>query len=167
MKPEIINLGPMKIAGFSFYGDPVATHGGWTEENEIGVLWNRFKVFLKKNEMNVDTYLISQFGYELHIWNDETQKTGHYEVFVGKETKNPDKVPIDLVLKNLPLQKYALFEVAGPDINRDIFAKVLLEWLPAADLKQVGHYMINRYDQRYKGLEYLNESVFEILFPIE
>ncbi len=42
MDLKIIQLETTYLAGISFYGDPFATSAGWTHENEIGQLWDRF-----------------------------------------------------------------------------------------------------------------------------
>jgi hypothetical protein len=45
MNPEIVQRDQIVLVGFSFFGDPFAESGGWTEENEIGRLWNRFTTY--------------------------------------------------------------------------------------------------------------------------
>jgi len=42
MEPRTTQGERIVLAGFSFFGDPFAETGYWTEENEIGRLWNRF-----------------------------------------------------------------------------------------------------------------------------
>ncbi|KGE72669.1 GyrI-like domain-containing protein [Spirochaeta lutea] len=42
MKPEILHLPPVFLAGAGFFGNPFTSHAAWTEENEIGLLWNRY-----------------------------------------------------------------------------------------------------------------------------
>ncbi|GEM_PF-3859724 len=43
MEPTIRELDQIILVGFSFFGDPFAESSGWTEENEIGRLWNRLR----------------------------------------------------------------------------------------------------------------------------
>ena len=45
MEPTIIERDKIILVGFSFFGDPFQA-GEWTEENEIGRLWNRFMAYL-------------------------------------------------------------------------------------------------------------------------
>ena len=42
MEPRIVESERIILVGFSFFGDPFALSAGWTEENEIGRLWQRF-----------------------------------------------------------------------------------------------------------------------------
>ena len=41
MDPKIIEKATILLAGFSFYGNPFDTKDPWTEENEIGKVWQR------------------------------------------------------------------------------------------------------------------------------
>jgi hypothetical protein len=45
VNPTIVEMGQIVLAGFSFHGAPFAQSGGWTEENEIGRLGNRFAAY--------------------------------------------------------------------------------------------------------------------------
>ena len=38
------------LIGCSFYGDPFTGSAGWTEENEIGRLWNRFMNYVQNKD---------------------------------------------------------------------------------------------------------------------
>jgi hypothetical protein len=60
MEPTIVERSQIMLVGFGFWGDPFATSGGWTEENEIGRLWNRFM-----------TYMTNQSDRIKHIKQDE------------------------------------------------------------------------------------------------
>ena len=46
MEPTIVDRGEMILLGLSFFGDPFRISEGWTEENEIGRLWQRFITYL-------------------------------------------------------------------------------------------------------------------------
>jgi len=41
MQPTFVERDQIILVGFGFLGDPFATSGGWTEENEIGRLKQR------------------------------------------------------------------------------------------------------------------------------
>jgi hypothetical protein len=47
MEPRIIEKDQIILVGFSFFGDPFATSAGWTEENEIGRVWQRLMAYLE------------------------------------------------------------------------------------------------------------------------
>jgi hypothetical protein len=46
-EPVLVELGARTLAGMSFFGDPFTSHAGWTEENEIGRLWQRFQAHVE------------------------------------------------------------------------------------------------------------------------
>ena len=48
MEPKIVDSDRMLLLGLDFFGDPFQSSSGWTEENEIGRLWQRFMAFLTR-----------------------------------------------------------------------------------------------------------------------
>jgi hypothetical protein len=86
MEPRFIDSDRLQLVGFSFYGDPFRRSPGWTEENEIGRLWSRFMTYATEHQAQLAPILRAPgIAYEVHIYNDETQVTGEFEVFVGAE----------------------------------------------------------------------------------
>ena len=83
MTPEVVEKGAICLAGFAFYGDPFSSSSAWTEENEIGRLWKRFDSFCSGRREEFPPSAVQNLGYEVHIWNEDTFTTGHYEMFVG------------------------------------------------------------------------------------
>ena len=167
MEPKIIEKGQMLLLGFSFYGDPFSTSAGWTEENEIGRLWQRFMTYLEKNAHRIKHVTNSQVCYEVHLETEETAQKGHYEVFVGLEIDRLEDVPVQVLLKTLPPTTYAVFTLEGQQITSDWPNTIYRHWLPGSGY-QAGHsYMVQVYDQRFKGLDKLDESVMDVLVPIQ
>jgi len=166
MKPEIIEKERTFLAGYSFFGDPFAASGAWTEENEIGTLWKRFMDFFAKRPDEVPPSAVPHIGYELHIWNQQLGDTGQYEVFVGMEIKDLENVPIDLSLKILPVTRFAVFTLTGDLISTDLSTE-MGQWLDAAGVSQTGNFIYNLYDERYRGMDDLEGSEIEVYVPIE
>ncbi len=146
----------MFLAGLSFFGDPFHSHAGWTEENEIGRLWQRLLGCLPENHPTV--------MYEVHVQNDETLLTGEFEVFVGYEIPTPDNVPYAMCIKVLPETDYAIFTLQGTQIHQD--EPIVDQWLHANGYKIAYPFYLQQYDQRFKGMDQLEESLIDFLVPV-
>lgn len=167
MKPTIVDRDRITLVGFGFYGDPFAASGGWTEENEIGRLWRRFMAYLDGHAGEMPDLGSIETSYEVHIRHDETREKGHYEVFVGVEVARLDAVPVQLSVKVLPPTQYAVFTLRGEQIASDWTREMSVEWVPNAGYREAHPYMIEIYDQRFKGLDNLEDSELEIWIPVQ
>ena len=105
-------------------------------------------------------------AYELHVEHDETRQTGEYEVFVGVEVEGLDEVPVHLLAKVLPPVTYAVFRLRGEEIVSDWGQKIHGEWMPHSGYESAGSYGLQRYDEHFKGLDRLEESVLEVYVPV-
>lgn len=167
MEPKIVEKDQIILVGFSFYGDPFAESGGWTEENEVGRLWQRFLAYWAENQSRVQHLRGGDLAYEVHTGGyEETNSMGHYEVFVGMEVTELEDVPVQLLVKVLPPTRYAVFTLRGEQITSDWPHMIYNEWLPASGYRSAHDYLIELYDQRFKGLENLAESELDIYVPV-
>ena len=167
MQPKILEPRQFMLAGMSFYGDPFDTHSGWDEDNQIGLLWKRLMAYFQKNP-DLAYLLSARNWYEVHIYSDETQTRGLFEVFVGVECA-PDQIatlPPQLLVKNLPETQYAVFTFQGEEISAD-WEKILSDWLTSSGYQSTGNYNFQFYDDRFKGLDHLAESVLDVYVPIK
>lgn len=167
MEPAIVERNKIVLVGFSFFGDPFATSGGWTEENEIGRLWNRFETYMAHHGDRVKHIKDPKVGYEVHIAHEETAAKGHLEIFVGLEVTQLEHVPVELSMKVLPPAKYAVFTLKGKQITSDWPKMIYQEWMPASGYQEAYPYMFQLYDQRFKGLEHLDASVLDAYVPVK
>ena len=167
MQPKITESRQITLAGMSFYGDPFDTHSGWDEDNQIGLLWKRLYAYIK-NEPSIAYFLNSGNWYEVHIYSEETQSKGLFEVFVGVEceTQRIAELPPQLLVKNLPETQYAVFTFKGEEISAD-WEKTLSDWMAGSGFESAGAYNFQFYDERFKGLERLDESVLDVYIPIK
>jgi AraC family transcriptional regulator len=165
MQPEIVEKESITLVGFSFFGDPFKLSGGWTEENEIGRLWNRFMTYL---EHHPDRPRYSQPGvaYEVHIDHVESQKTGEFEVFVGVEVDSLEDVPVQMSVKFLPPATYAVFTLEGEQIVSD-WLKLIEDWMAQTGHERLEAYSFQYYDERFRGLQRLQESTLDVYIPIK
>ena len=167
MQPRIIESEQITLVGMSFYGDPFNTHAGWDEDNQIGLLWKRFIAFVQKNS-KYSFLSQTETWFEVHISSDETKTKGLFEVFVGVkcDLQSHPEIPPQLLVKNLPATQYAIFTFAGEQINTD-WEKILEDWVGESEFQSSGTYNFQYYDDRFKGLDRLEESVLDVYIPIK
>jgi predicted transcriptional regulator YdeE len=165
MKPTIVKRDPIILLGFSFFGDPFALSGAWTEENEIGRLWSRFLSYLGQNGARLK-HVKGDVLYEVHVRHEETASKGHFEIFVGVEVEELEGVPVEALVKIVPAGQYAVFALQGEQITSDWPALVHSEWLPELGYRALQDYGFLVYDERYKGPQNLQESELEAYVPL-
>ena len=167
MKPTIIEKDQMILVGLSFFGDPFEMSAGWTEENEIGRLWNRFTAYLTEHGHHIKHIKGDHVAYEVHIESEETAVTGNHEVFVGVEVEQLEDVPVEVLVKILPRTTYAVFTFKGEQITSDWSRMIYHEWIPGSGYQVAYKYSIQLYDQRFRGLENLDESEIDLYVPVK
>ncbi len=169
MNVRLVERGRMILVGMSFYGDPFNRASAWDEDNEIGSLWRRFGAFIAAHPLSIaDQADGDKVGYEVHIQSDETPKTGRYEVFVGVEVRSLASPPLLLSAKILKPAEYAVVTVRGDEMEGDWMEKMYAELVPslARAPDPVGAFSIERYDERFKGMDRLAESEFDYYIPL-
>lgn len=130
------------------------TGAGWTEENEIGRLWKRLLGYLSSPGCPVPHP--STF-FEVHVHDATTLVTGECEVFVGFETPLLEGVPVELCVKVLPRGDYAVITLTGEQMRSE--EPVLDGWLSAQGCEPASCFLVQRYDDRFLGLDRMAESV--------
>jgi len=167
MEPTIVKMEQRLLVGLSFFGDPFKLSAGWTEENEIGRLWKRLITYLGTNPGAIKQVVGENVMYEVQIYHEETLQTGEFEVFVGLEVEKLQAVPLELSVKILPPAIYAMFTLQGEQIVSDWTMNIFAEWLPAAGYEGLHSHSIQRYDERFKGLDPIDESILEVYIPVK
>ncbi len=164
METRLATLGPLLLGGMSFYGDPISVKGGWDSENEIGKTCKRFEDFLAKNK---DRPYSSRGPniYEVHIYGSETMSKGYFEVFVGEEVTTAE-LPVELNSKYIPASDYLKVTLYGKEITGDWWKDLDTKIIPAMGVKRNFGYIIQVYDDRFKGVDMIEESVVETYIPI-
>jgi AraC family transcriptional regulator len=166
MEPSRFETRQITLLGLGFFGNPFEDSGGWTEENEIGRLWSRFESYLSRHGGEIQHATAQDVAYELHLEHAETRQTGEYEVFVGLEVEALEDVPLELCAKILPPATYAVFILQGEEIVSDWGQEIHGQWMPGSGYESAGAYGLQRYDQRFKGLDRLAESTLEVYIPV-
>ena len=166
MQPVITKKPEMHFVGMSFYGDPFNTHGGWDGENEIGRVWTRFMQYLDESAKIIQPIIQPDVYYEIHIYNAETTIKGIFEVFVGARMNNLRHIPVELLVKTLPASEYALFTFKGAEISSDWHLSID-QWIAAAGYQSAHPFSFQYYDDRFKGVDKIAESILDVYMPIK
>jgi len=172
MQAEFVEREPMTLAGMSYY-EPLAGTG-WSWENSIGQLWQRFNQFFDRTPAFSESRTVSPgIGYELNIWNEEEhQEAKCFHLFVGVEVDQLDEMPLQVVGKVLPAGTCAHLTPKGKDIAS--WERTFYEgWLPVSGcrVQDFGDYQfqIQAYEEgRFHGLgDLLEESEIDVYVPVE
>ena len=166
MQAKIIERGVFRLVGFNFFGDPFRSYGGWSAENEIGRLWQRWLAYLQNAPPQLTTPQFSNVLYELHIYHPETPQSGEWEVFVGFEVDEFDELPPEVVAKMLPASRYAVFTLVGQEIVVDWHWLLDAEWLPELGVQRSTTFSLQYYDTRFKGMDAIDESELDVYIPL-
>lgn len=166
MQPNILEKDEIKLVGVSFYGDPFETSAGWTEENQIGRLWQRLMTYLSEYPEKIQHAVPVQASYEVHIYGPETTTKGLFEIFVGIAVEQIEDVPVDLLVKILPATAYAVFALQGEQISSDWHLEIN-QWITAAGYQHSHPFSFQYYDERFKGLDLIGESQLDVYMPVK
>jgi AraC family transcriptional regulator len=165
MRPRIVEKGEITLVGMGFYGDPFQGGEGWSQENEIGKLWNRFNTLWDAKQEQIPNIVDPNVGYEVHIEPAEYGETKRFYVMVGIEVSQAAFAPLELSFKVLPPTTYALFTLKGPEIRSNWPDAIYKEWLPGSGYEEAFKFTVERYGEKFRGPED-PESELEILVPI-
>lgn len=166
-EPIIVESPGLLVVGLNFFGDPFASSAGWTEENEIGRLWQRMMRYLEHHPDAIRHPRDPDAMLEIHLWNETAEQTGEYDVFVGMTVTVVENVPVDLLVKVLPATTYAVFTLEGEEITGDWAKSIYAEALPAAGYQTAHDYMIQWYDARFQGLDQVADSKLDVYIPVK
>jgi AraC family transcriptional regulator len=164
---RIVKRRKYTLLGCVFYGDPFHSKAGWSTENEIGLLWQRFMGLYEKNKTKITRKAVNRhLGYEVHIQPGDYRATRKFYVFVGVEVETLVGMPFEMWGKTLPSSSYAVFTFRGKEIFRG--GKYIWEtWLPGSEEYEEAYpYFMEVYDKRrFNGLG-KEESEIDYYVPI-
>ncbi|MHA2271986.1 MAG: GyrI-like domain-containing protein [Candidatus Hodarchaeales archaeon] len=157
----------LRLIGCIFYGDPFHSAGGWSEENEIGLTWQRFSVLYEKHKDFIQQHQINRdLTYEVHIEPAEYPKTKKFYVFVGVEVSALNEIPLEMFNNILPPARYAIFTFKGKEMFRggDFIWK---KWLPESGYRESHPFLIQAYDDKRFDHRNIENSELDYYIPIE
>lgn len=168
MKIQIVEKGPIFLAGMSFYGDPFHEAGDWSMDNEIGYLWRRFMDYWQKNQEFLKSISPNKDFYEAHIHTPESSGKGFFEVFVGQEVAQDclSSLLPELCVKVFPPNQYARVDLVGDQILSDWYMDLDLQ-LNQKGWQRKDLYFFQVYDERFKGMDRISESELSAFIPVE
>jgi AraC family transcriptional regulator len=166
-EPRVVDKAEMIIAGMVFYGDPFKSEKGWSKENEIGKLWQRFIKFMDKKGNLLKHQADADAGFEIHIEGDEYKETREYYLMVGAELTKIGDLPPEIFVKVFPPTKYAVFTLKGKEIVSNWSDEIYKKWLPSSGYVEASKYLLECYDKRFKGMENIDTSELDIWVPIK
>jgi predicted transcriptional regulator YdeE len=166
METKIVDETSIILAGISFYGDPFDSSDAWSEENQIGRLWQRLMTYLERHQDSLQDDMQQGASYEVHIYGPETESKGLFEVFVGLRVSAVESVPFDLTVKVLPAATYAVFTLTGKAIIED-WEKEMTVWLEQEGYQEAYSYNFQYYDARFKGMDRIDDSQIDVYIPVE
>jgi predicted transcriptional regulator YdeE len=164
---KIVERDQMLLAGFGFYGDPFTSQAGWTEENEIGILWSRFMKMLFNADSPIAQLKDNKEWFEVWIDSEESVEKGFFEIFVGTQITSCEKVPYNMLIKVLPPASYAVITATGNMIKSEEPYNEFHNWLKSVPYDQAGRFCVQVYDHRFKGIDKIEESELDFYFPIK
>jgi predicted transcriptional regulator YdeE len=161
----VTNKKKITLVGLDFYGDPYKEAGAWSMQNAIGQLWKRFSAFYDKNKHKIRN-LASESGYELWVDIEGKEDPKADYILVGVAVKKVKDLPLELVAKELPETRYAVFTLKGEEIKSDWPTKVATSWLTQTGMQRSYPYIIEYYDvKRYKGAD-SKDAELDIYVPV-
>ena len=165
MDVHFIHQKEILLAGMSFFGDPFREAGDWSMDNEIGRLCNRFVKYRQAHRDLITNLTINSDFYEVHIYSEETEAKGFFEVFVGQQLQQIEPVPLDLSIKILPAGDFAVFNLVGEQIISDWYNDID-QILSGEGWQRGASFFFQIYDQRYKGIERIADSELSAYIPV-
>jgi predicted transcriptional regulator YdeE len=85
---------------------------------------------------------------------------------MGVEVEHLEDVPVETLIKILPPATYAMVTVSGEQIASD-WSQLLCEWMAEAGYESASNYGMQYYDERFKGVDKLDESEIDVYVPIK
>lgn len=156
MEPKIEQLPQILCVGVPYYGD--------NKSGEIPGTWPILNSL--SDQIRNKKQPCIHLGVETYTTEFETHRRWFYLGAV--EVTTLDEIPVQLVGKILPANRYAVFTHKGklPGRITETFGHIYGEWLPRSGYKQTGPYDFERYDARFKGADN-DESLTDICIPIQ
>lgn len=153
MEPKFVEKGKINLVGMIYYGD--------NKKWEIPQLWGRFqpKVPQVKNRTNPKIY------YGLCFYEDDFNESGNFYYLAAVEVERLEDIPMGMVGKTLPANRYASFtHRGGVEKIRLTYEYIYGTWLSKSHYLNTSGYDFEFYDDRFKEDD--DSSELEIMIPI-
>ena len=152
MEPTFVNLPTFTVVGMRYFGknENQEIHAMWEEANK-----NFHKV---KNVSKQAAYGVCQ--------NVPGAAAGEFEYVAGLQVSKVEDVPTGMVVRQVPMQKYAVFTHVGAlDKLRETYNYIYQVWLPKSGYKLTGGPDFEFYNEDFK--DFAPDSRFYIYVPLQ
>lgn len=117
MKPEIIDLPALKIAGLQYIGK--------NQNNEIGSLWGQFMPFID-GPYRTDPHT----SYGICLAAPKGSEEGAFRYIACVEVATDAAIPKELITEEIPPLRYAVFKHVGDLAKlRETYHNIYSTWL--------------------------------------
>ena len=134
---------------------------GWSGSTELERLRDRYRRTLEVAPSAASRLVDPGVVYEVSRQDDDSARTGLFELFVGQEVAPGSEVAVELCLKRIPGGRHAVFGLRGEEGESDWLGWVAGEWLPRSPYELAGRYVIER-----RRCGPLSDAEVEILVPV-
>jgi AraC family transcriptional regulator len=153
MEPKIVTKPAFKAVGLSYIGK--------NEQGEIPKLWGDFNARCDEIPDTING------AYGLCFSNIEGASEGEFEYVAAAEVQNDHTIPDDMVYREVPEYKYAVFTHQGKlDKLGETYAYIYENWLPQSGLElHPSRYDMEVYDERW--IPDSDDSAFDIYVALK
>jgi AraC family transcriptional regulator len=154
MEPKILTKQAFKVIGMRYFGE--------NKNQEIKQLWD---VFLPRMK-NIKSRINDTISYGICYPVEGENNTAAFEYLAAVEASDFNNIPAEMVGKNIPTQKYAIFTHKGSvDKIPETYQAIYVVWQPKSGYELIKAPDFEYYDERFDPGN-PEASELEIYIPI-
>ncbi len=157
-KQKIVSKQAFKVVGMNTYTDFLNGN-----QKEFAATWERLHPYMNeiKNKINPTT------AYGINFYMPNCTMKSKWNYLAAFEVKDLNNIPLNMLGKTIPANKYAVFTHKGPIKNiGKTYYYIYTKWLPESKFDKIYEYDFELYDERFKCGE-SDDSEVDIYIPIK
>jgi len=155
---KIVNKPAFKVVGMNTYTDFL--NGNF---DQFPATWERFCPYSGKIEKRVN----DNTAYGISFYPPDWTPKSKWDYMAAVEVKDLNDIPITMLGKTIPANKYAVFTHKGPVKNLyQTYYYIYTKWLPESNYDKVSGYDFELYDERFKDGK-SDDSEVDIYIPVK
>lgn len=155
---KIVNKKAFKVIGMNTYTDFM--NGNF---DQFPATWMRFCPYMNEIKGRINTNNAYGISFYLPGWTPKSK----WSYMAAVEVKNLNNIPITMLGKTIPANKYAVFTHKGLIKNlAETYYYIYTKWLPESKYEKVFGYDFELYDERFKRGE-SDDSEVDVYIPIK
>ncbi len=157
-KQKIVSKNAFKVIGMNTYTDFLNGN-----QKEFAATWERFCPYMKEVKMTVDPTIAYGISFYPPDWTPKSK----WDYMAAVEVKDFNDIPITMLGKTIPANKYVVFTHKGPvkDLYK-IYYYIYTKWFPESNYEKVPGYDFELYDERFKDGKSADSEV-DIYIPVK